>query len=197
MLSRTTARLATGLSGLVAGSGVVAAQPVGPSVVVDAPEEARAVASFLLVVAFGAALLYRYDGAVDRSVEAFLERPLAAVVYGVMAYVLVAFVGAYAFSQLARLGVDLVPVVVVVGAVTVALAGFGFAVVGTGVTDVLGARRPWKGLVVGGVISAVGWLLLPLLAAFVTWAVIAAVGIGGAARRWVHDERSVESEVGT
>ena len=154
-------------------------------------------ASFLLVVAFGGGLLSRYGGVVDRSVEAFLERPLVAAVYGLLAYGLVGFLGTYAYSQLARVGVDVGAVSVVVGVVVLALTGFGFVVVGTTVTDVLGTRRPWKGLVVGGVLSAVGWLLLPLIAAVVAWTVLAAVGIGGPARKWVHADRSIESELGS
>jgi len=197
MVARHTTRLAVALAGLAAGPGAAAARPIGPSVVVDAPGGVRAVASFLLVVAFGGALLSRYGGVVDRSVEAFLERPLVAAVYGLLAYGLVGFLGTYAYSQLARVGVDVGAVSVVVGVVVLALTGFGFVVVGTTVTDVLGTRRPWKGLVVGGVLSAVGWLLLPLIAAVVAWTVLAAVGIGGPARKWVHAERSVESELGS
>jgi hypothetical protein len=195
MVSAHRGRLAVGLSVLAVGPGAVAAGPVDPSVVVEAPGRVRAAASFLLVVALGGALLYRHGPLVDRSVEAFMERPLAAAVYGVLAYALVAFLGTYALSQLSRLGVGAATVATGVGAVVVALTGFGFVVVGTSITDVLGARHPWKGLVVGGALSAVGWVLLPLLAAVVTWTVVAAVGIGGPARKWVHAERTVESEL--
>ncbi|WP_327053924.1 hypothetical protein [Halomicrococcus gelatinilyticus] len=197
MIARHTTRLAAALAGLAVGPGAAAARPIGPSVVVDAPGRVRAAASFLLVVAFGGVLLYQYDSVVDRSVEAFLERPLAAAVYGVLAYALVGFLGTYAYSQMARIGVDVATVSAVVGGVVLALAGFGFVVVGTTVTDVFGARRPWTGLVVGGALSAAGWLLLPLLAAVVAWTVLAAVGIGGPARKWVHADRSIESELGS
>jgi hypothetical protein len=75
-----------------------------------------------------------------------------------------------------------------------ALAGLGFLVVGTLVTELNGPRQPWTGLVVGAAASAVAWLVLPTLAGVVAWFLVTAVGIGGATRKWVHatrDERAV------
>jgi MFS family permease len=74
------------------------------------------------------------------------------------------------------------------------LAGLGFAVVGTLVTDVRGRRRPWQGLVLGAIISAVGWLLLPFLGGVLAWVLVASFGIGGPTREWFHSDRRVESD---
>jgi hypothetical protein len=192
-------RLSVGCGGvLVAVPGVAAAQPLGPSVVADAPPSARAVASFVLVLLAGGLLLTRYGGFVDRSVDSSKERLLVSVVYGGIAYGLVAFACVYAYSQLARLGVGgaVLSTVAVgaVGAILVAMAGLGFVVVGTLLTELGGQRQPWTGLVVGAAVSAVAWLALPLVAAVVAWFVVTAVGIGGSTRKWVHAERAPRIE---
>lgn len=196
-------RLSVGCVGvLVAAPGVATAQPLGPSAVTDAPASIRAVASFVLVLVFGGALLYRYEGFVDRSVDSSKERLLVSVVYGTIAYGLVGFAAAYLYSQVARLGVGGVAVstvaVAVVGLAVATLAGLGFVVVGTLLTELQGQRQPWTGLVVGAAVSAVAWLALPPVAAVVTWFVVTAVGIGGATRKWVHasQTRPVDPEQG-
>lgn len=195
-------RLSVGWIGvLVAAPGVATAQPLGPSVVTDAPASVRAVASFVLVLLFGGALLYRYEGFVDRSVDSSKERLLVSVVYGVIAYGLVGFAAAYLYSQVARLGGGVTVstvAVAVVGLAVATLAGLGFVVVGTLLTELQGPRQPWTGLVVGAAVSAVTWLALPLTAAVVAWLVVTAVGIGGATRKWVHasQTRAVDPEQG-
>lgn len=177
--------------------GEATAQPVDPAVVVDAPGPVRAVGSFLVVLLVGGGLLYRYGGFVDRSVDAAMERPRVAVLYGLMAFGLVAFVGGYAVSQLARVGLggSTVPLVGVAaaGVVALVLAALGFLVVGTLVTDVRGGRRPRHGLLIGAALSAVGWLLLPPIAGLVVWVLLAAFGIGGSTRRWFHTPRRVDA----
>ena len=171
---------------------------IGPSTAIDAPASVRAVVSFVLVLAFGGVLLSRYEGFVDRSIDASRDRLLVSVVYGAVAYGLVGFVSLYGYTQLVRLGVggavlSVVSLAVGVGAVFT-LAGLGFLVVGTLVTELNGPRQPWTGLVIGAAVSAVAWLALPTLAGVVAWFLVTAVGIGGATRKWVHatrDERAV------
>jgi hypothetical protein len=171
---------------------------IGPSTAIDAPASVRAVVSFVLVLAFGGVLLSRYEGFVDRSIDASRDRLLVSVVYGAVAYGLVGFVSLYGYTQLVRLGVggavlSVVSLAAGIGAVF-ALAGLGFLVVGTLVTELNGPRQPWTGLVVGAAASAVAWLVLPTLAGVVAWFLVTAVGIGGATRKWVHatrDERAV------
>jgi hypothetical protein len=177
--------------------GNVAAQPLEPVTLAEAPGVVWATASFLLVLLFGGALQYRYDGYVDRSVDAALDRPRIAVVYGLMAFGFVLFAGGYASSQVARIGGvgDTLSMAALgaAGLVALVLAGLGFVVVGTLLTEMRGARRPWHGLVLGAGISAVGWLVLPLLGGLAAWVILAAFGIGGSTREWFHTPRRVES----
>jgi hypothetical protein len=184
--------------GLLATVPGVAAAQLDPSTVADAPASVRSVASFALVLLFGGAVLVRYDGFVDRSVDALRERPLISVVYGAIAYGLVGFGCVYGFSQLARLGVGSAVVstvgVVVAGALLMALAGLGFAVVGTLLTELQGQRQPWTGLVVGASIGALAWFALPLLAGAVVWLVVTAIGIGGPTRKWIHASQDAPVE---
>lgn len=187
------------LAGLAVLPGAAAAQPVDPSVVVaSGPSPVRAAGSFALVLLFGGAVLYLYEGFVDRSIDSSMERPLVSVVYGAIAYGLVVFIGGYASTQLARFGGGTVlPLVgaAVFGAAVLALAGLGFAVVGTRLTEVRGERRHWLGLVVGAAVSALAWLALPLLPGLLVWVAVAAVGIGGPTRNFIHDSRAAESEL--
>lgn len=184
-----------GLLAIVPG---VAAAQLDPATIVDAPASVRAVASFALVLLFGGALLVRYGGFVDRSVDALKERPLISVVYGAIAYGLVGFGCAYGISQLARLGAGSAVISTVgtalAGAVLLALAGLGFVVVGTLLTELQGHRQPWTGLVVGASVGAVVWFALPLLAGVVAWLLVTAVGIGGPTRKWIHASQDAPVE---
>jgi hypothetical protein len=191
-------RLLAVATGLALLPGAAGAQPLGPSTVVDASPSVRAVASFVLVMLAGGLLLARYGGFVDRSVDSSKERLLLSVVYGAIAYGLVAFGCAYAYSQLVRLGVGGTALstvaVVAVGLLVLGMAGLGFVVVGTLLTELGGQRQPWTGLVVGAAVSAVAWLALPLVAAVAAWFVVTAVGIGGSTRKWVHAEQAPRVE---
>ena len=110
----------------------------------------------------------------------------------------VVFLGGYVLSQTARAGVTnrilvwVLGTAVAVGIVT--FAGLGYLVVGAYITEMEGARRLWTGAAVGAALSAVPWLVLPTLPALATSAAVAAVGLGGTTQRWVHGERTVESE---
>jgi hypothetical protein len=184
-----------GLLAIVPG---VATAQLDPATIVDAPASVRGVASFALVLLFGGALLVRDDGFVDRSVDALKERPLMSVVYGAIAYGLVGFACAYGISQLARLGGGSALVftvgATVAGAVLLTLAGLGFVVVGTLLTELQGTRQPWTGLVVGASVGAVVWFALPLLAGVVAWLLVTAVGIGGPTRKWIHASQDAPVE---
>ncbi|MFB6218585.1 MAG: hypothetical protein ABEH77_05315 [Halobacteriaceae archaeon] len=186
------------ISGWLAAAGGpgTALQAVDPSAVASAPVGVRAAASFLLVLAFGGAVLYRYEGFVGRAVESSMARPLVSVVYGLMAYGFVVFVGGYAMGQLLRVDVAVRPLVTVglalVGGAVLTLAGLGYAVVGAGLTEVRGERRLWPGLVVGAALSGLVWLLLPFAAGVAAWVAVAAVGIGGPTRHWFHSTTAAD-----
>jgi hypothetical protein len=184
---------------LVVLPGLAAARSLDPSVVVDTPW-LRAVVSFLLVLSFGGAVLVRYDELVDRSIDVSMERPLVSTVYGVVAHLVIAFAAGVFSTQLANAGVDQsilsVSSSAVLGAIMLGLAGLGFTVVGTWLTELRGERRPWNGLAVGAAIGAVGLLVLPLPAGLLVWVLVVSIGIGGPTRKWVHEDRSIETETG-
>jgi len=198
MVSGGTRRVAAAFVVLTAVPGVATAQQLDPSVVADAHPLARAIVSFALVGAFGALVLRLRGPLVDRAVDDTMESPTVAVVYGLGAFVFVVFATLYANNVLLQLGLvgtplGLVAVAVLVGGVSL-LGGLGYAVVGTLLTDLYSERRPFQGLLVGGAISAVCWLVLPVLLAFLAWVLVAAFGVGGPTRTWFHGERSVASE---
>lgn len=181
------------------GTVVPAAQAVSPSVIEQVPPSYRATAAFALVVAFGAAVLFRSQRFVEAAVDSSMGRPHVSVVYGGIAYGLVAFLGLLALMQLSLVGITDSAVVyaaaAVVGMIAFGLGGLGYVVVGTRSLELLGDRQPWNGLVIGAVLSAVIWLVLPSVTAAVVWLGVAAVGIGGPVRTWMHDERGVAGEI--
>jgi|AntRauTorcE11898_2_1112593.scaffolds.fasta_scaffold00156_20 hypothetical protein len=162
------------------------------------PGYLQAIGSFLLVVLFGGVILRQSEARVHRSLEAIHERPYSAVPYGLVAYAIALAVGMYGFSQLGRVGVAGTflgrLVALLLAGVVVSLTAFGFLVVGTFATDVQGQRRPTYGLVLGAALSAIGWLVLPTAGGLAVWVLVAAFGLGGAVRPWVHAERTVETE---
>ena len=184
--------------GWVSATTVPAMQAVSPSAIEQVPPGYRAAAAFALVVAFGAAVLFRSQRYVEAAVDSSMRRPHVSVVYGAIAYGLVGFLGLLALMQLSLVGITDSAVVYVaaaaVGAVAFALGGLGYVVVGTRSLELLGERQPWNGLVLGAVISALIWLVLPPLTAAVVWVVVAAVGVGGPVRTWMHDERGATVE---
>lgn len=178
--------------------GVVGAQPVDTSVFVDGPGVVRAVASFVAVGVAGAAFLLREEAFVDRAVDDTMERPMIAVVYGLIAFVLALFLALFVTNLVASFGVAGTPIsyvasVVLIGGVVI-VGGLGYLVVGTLLTDVLARRQPWQGLLAGATLSALGWLALPTLPGLGAWVLVAAIGVGGPTRTWLHRERPVESE---
>jgi hypothetical protein len=182
----------------LAATPVATAQPVDPSVVTSLSVVGQAALSVALVGVLGGVFVSRKGQFVDRAVDDLMDRPGVAVVYGLIAYVLVLMLGLYGVSILAEVGVANTPAgiiplaILVLGAAT--LGALGFLVVGTVLTDLNGARRHWQGLAIGAAMSAVGWVALPGLGALAVWVLIAAFGVGGTTRTWVHSERTVAAE---
>ena len=182
----------------VISAGPLSAPALDPSVVAGTSAPNRAAVSFLSTVLFGGLVIYQYGGRLGPAVTASTDSPLLSALYGVIAYGGGVFLFGYAFSQLFQVGVDTRLLVLVIGPLfalfVLVLGGAGFVVVGAWLTSVLGTRSLWTGLVALGGLTAVGWLLLPALLAFVVWLAVAAVGIGGPVRRWLHaDAARVES----
>jgi hypothetical protein len=174
-------------------------QAFDAAAVVEAPASVRAAVVFVLTVAFGGAVIYRYGGRLDAAVEASMRSPIRSVVYGLIAYGLVGFFLAYGYTQLLRVGVGTTAITVVavavLGSFLFGLGGLGFAVVGLWFTRALGARDPWIGLVGVGFVGALALFALPFAAGVLVWLGIAAVGVGGPTRTWMHAE-AVDVETG-
>ena len=168
----------------------------GPIDVVGVGGPTRAVASFLLILVVGAAIRYRWADLLDRSVEATVERPVRGTIYGVVAVVFGWLVVAYAFAQAFRLGTTLGTAAAALGtAGALVVVATGFVVVGTTVVTILDREWAWAGPFVGAAISGLAWLALPFGPGLAVWLLLAAVGVGGPVRRWVHASQSVERAV--
>ncbi|PSQ02309.1 hypothetical protein BRC92_09230 [Halobacteriales archaeon QS_4_69_31] len=183
------------------GPGPLADGPLDPSVVAGVPPLYRAAGSFVLVALFGVAVLSWSQRFVEGSVEASMARPHVSVVYGLVAYGLVGFLGMLFLVQLSFVGLtgsSLAYVVAgLVGVGVLVLAGLGYAVVGSALVELVAERQPWNGLVLGAVLSGLAVLVLPPLAGLLAWVVLAAVGVGGPVREWMHAERTVATESGS
>jgi len=163
---------------------------LGLGSIVDAPPAVRALAAFLLSTLFGGAVLYRYGNRLPAAVDTSMSNPLVSLVYGFVAYGLVAFFAGYAYSQIARIGVSspIVGLVLtgVLGILLFALGGIGFAVVGGWVAEIAGLRDAWFGLVGTGLAAAAAVLVLPFVIGALVWFALAAIGLGGPVKRWIH-----------
>lgn len=171
-------------------------QLVDTSLVLDLPGLVRAGAAFALVLATGAVILWRYDGVVDRSIDASIDRPLASLGYGVAAHLAIAFFGAYAASQFAQLtvsGRSLAGVGIYLGvALLGVVAALGFTVVGVAVVETRWGRQRWHGLVLGAVVAGLAGLADPVVGGLV-WLVVVSTGIGGPVRVWFHAAEDAEA----
>jgi hypothetical protein len=154
--------------------------------------------SFVSVLAVGVVLLRWRGPLVDRAVDRVVDGSPVAVVYGFMAFGLVAFAAGYLTTQVPTFAPAPGPVrtagSLLSAVALVALAGFGYLVLGTYLTQLEGGRRPWPGVVVGAALSAVPWTVLPTLPALAVWVAVSAVGLGSPTRHWVHDTRTAERE---
>ncbi|MFB6092722.1 MAG: hypothetical protein ABEK02_06905 [Haloquadratum sp.] len=171
---------------------------MGLRTVVEAPAPLRAVVVFLGSTVFGGLVLYRYGDRTAAAVDTSTTNPVVSVVYGFVAFGLVVFFLGYAASQLARVGLGgrgySVLLWVVLGVALFALAGLGFAVVGQWATETAGFADPWPGLVATGLLGAVAVLVFPFALGALVWFGIAAVGIGGPVKRWIHADRADQRE---
>lgn len=179
----------------------VAAQSVDPTVVMDAPAPLRAAAAFVLVLAFGGAILYLRERGVNAAVDASMGRPLQSAVYGVALHGLVVFATGYLYTQLIQLAgrgsLLFTAGIVAVGVVWLGLAGVGYAVVGAYLLELLSYRQLWPGLALGAAIAGVVALLSPFVLALAVWVGVVSLGIGGPMRQWLHaSEADVEGARG-
>lgn len=163
-------------------------QAGGMEPLLEQPAPVRGLAGFLVVAGLGVALRWRYGGFVDRAIAASMNRPVAALAYGVAANAVLAFAGFYLTTQLGSsvLGPVGGTLGFVAGAGLLVLAGaVGFTVVGTTVVGVVAGDGSPFGPVVGGALAAVAVALDPLTGG-VLWFVLVSMGIGGPARRWLN-----------
>lgn len=197
MLS-TAGRWATTLAGMQVVPGGAAAQSVGSSIVTDAPTVARAAGAFLVVAIVGFGFLTWGRGTLDTAVEDTIDRPKVAVGYGLVAFVIVAFLGLFTNNLLVQSGLITTPLTLamvgVLGVGASVVGGLGFVVVGTLLTGLNGPHRPRLGVLLGAILSAMCWVAVPLALSFVAWVLVASFGVGGRTRTWVHSERTVASE---
>jgi hypothetical protein len=179
---------------MVGAAGLAIAQMADPSGLIELPGLVRGPLAFLAVLAFGAAVLWRFDGVVDRSIDASIERPLSSLAYGIGAHATLAFAGVYLTSQFTQLtlsGRSLGPIGIWLGFVLLAFAaGLGFTVVGSAVLELRWDRPRWYGLVVGALIAGFAGLVTPLVGGLI-WLIIVSTGIGGPVRSWIHASEDV------
>lgn len=175
----------------------VVGQSADLSTLLELSGPAYGVLSFALVGLAAVGFLARRESDVHRAVDLMREGSPLTVVYGVIAFGLLAFVGGYLISQLGRVTTRAAVfqlILVGVGLAAVVLAGFGYLVVGTWLTELGGGRRPWSGAAIGAGLSAAPWVFLPLVPAVFGWILLAAIGLGNVTRHWIHGDRTVESE---
>lgn len=192
----------TALTAVALLPGVTAGQPIDPTTVTDVSGPVRAVGSFVLVLLVGGAFLTFAEGFVDRSVDASMESPLRSIVYGLLAQISVALLGTYTASQIAGLGSGRPIIGLIAFGILVlgwlVLAGFGFIVVGGGLTDAAGNRQLWSGVAIGAGVAAFVWVLPTVLIAALVSIIVVSAGIGGPTKRWLHasagDDTEIESD---
>lgn len=162
-------------------------QSVPPTAVFDLPGSVRGVVAFAVVLLLGTTILWRFDGVVDRSIDATAARPLSALGYGVAAHVTILFFGVYAASQFGQLpgaGRSLGAVGLWLGmGLLLVVAGLGFTVVGSAIVELRGERRRRYGLLMGALTAGVLALVDPVIG-IVMWVVVVSMGIGGPVRTW-------------
>jgi len=168
---------------------------VGLRAVAEAWWPLRAVAAFLVVLALGGVLVWRYGPLLHRSIDASRDRPLSSLGYGLAAHAVLAFGAVYLADKFGRWALfggvgalvgPLVGVLVALGA-----AAVGFTVVGASIVELRGDRHLGVGLVLGSALAGAIVAVATLASAFV-WFVVVSMGIGGAVRRWLHASATSE-----
>jgi hypothetical protein len=190
-MSQDLQRRATTLVALLVLIPGVAAAQVDPSTITEASSLVRALISLLLVLLFGGVVRYLYEEFVEESIASSMDQPLNSFIYGILALGGVAFLGGYLITQVGRLQVGplLSLAQIITGVLYLTLAGLGFTVVGTRITELLDERQLWYGVAIGAIISAGAWLIPSFLLALIVWSLVAAVGVGGPTRDWLHATR--------
>ncbi|MXR19683.1 hypothetical protein [Halobacterium bonnevillei] len=188
----------TVLAALLVVPGGVAAQSVDPSVVVDVPAVVRAAVAALVVGVVGVGFLTWRRETVDSAVGDTIDRPKVAIVYGLVAFAIVAFVALFVNNVLVQAGLLTTPLALLIVAIpaigAAVVGGLGFLVVGTLLTGLNGPHRPRQGVLFAAILSALCWVAVPLLVSFIAWVLVAAFGVGGTTRTWVHSERTVAAK---
>lgn len=165
-------------------------QAFDPSAVVGAPAPIRATVALLSSVLTGGVITYRYGRRLDAAVAAARENFTLNLFYGLFAYALAGFLVAYGFAQIASLGVEaplaLLLALVVLGGALLLLGGIGYAIVGTWLASTTGLGDSWIGVVGVSLVGAAIVYVLPFFLGAALWFAIAAIGLGGPVRRWVH-----------
>lgn len=183
---------ATAATSLVLGFWPLTTQIFDPNTLLNAPSSVRAVAALFATILFGGAVIYLYGGRLDGAVDASMGSPLSSTLYGIMTYGGAFFLVGYAYSQLLRIEVTSTAVLIVAGIILISLlltlSGFGFVIVGCWLSELFGPRDPWLGLIGLGTAGAFVWFLLPAVVGVAVWFSVGAVGIGGPARLWLHDD---------
>lgn len=178
--------------GLAGPSPLLAADPTS---VLDLPWLVRGPLAFAVVLVLGAAILWRYEAVVDRSIDASTDRPLSSMAYGVAAHGTIGFFGIYAASQLGQVslsGRSLGVMGLWAGIVLLAVAaGLGFTVVGTAAVEFGWERRRWHGLLVGALVAGLAAVANPLVGGLI-WLLVVSTGIGGPVRSWFHASEDVD-----
>lgn len=178
--------------------GSAAAQSVDPSLATSAPALVRAAAAFAVVAVVGTGFLAWRRGLVDNAVTDTVDRPKVAVVYGLVAFGIVGFIALFANNLVIQSGLITTPLALLVVAIPAAgvavVGGLGFLVVGTLLTGLRGQHRPRHGVLFGAALSAACWVAVPIVASVVAWLLVAAFGVGGRTRTWVHSDRAVAVE---
>jgi hypothetical protein len=173
---------------------------LAPGVGTELSRPLRGLVSFVLVLVAGAVVLRLRRNYVDESIDAIADSPATAILYGIAGYVIVGIVALYGATTLARLsvagGIFVRIAILISSAFVLVFTSFGFLVVGTLITDIFSDRQPSRGLLIGASLSAVSWVLFSPIGSIVSSLAIAAFGIGGSARLWIHSERTVETELG-
>lgn len=165
-----------------------------PAIFLDLPGVVRGPIAFGAVFLFGATVLWRFDGVVDRSIDASIDRPLTSLGYGLAAHAVLIFAGAYLTSQFAQLtlsGRSLGVIGIWFGLLLLAFAaGLGFTVVGAAAVELGSASSRRRGLVVGAVLAGLAALVDPLVGGLI-WLITVSTGIGGPVRAWLHAAEDV------
>lgn len=179
----------TVLSGIATFGGWLLLSAFDPITILSSSRLARATAAFLLVLFIGGVLLVRFHGFVGRAVDATVDRPLRSTAYGLATQAVVVFAAVLLTAKLSqfRFGGGTPAGIGILAGLGVALvvAAVGFTVVGAGIFELGGEPSPWGGLVLGAAIAGALAVADPSIA-WLLWLGVAAVGIGGPVRSFVH-----------